>query len=82
MKNRTLSTFVAVVGLLSLQVQADQTSVPKGNWFGDITSKCTMSDALINDWNLRNPQPLSLRYQMCRDFVAKTIVSTGPVWLR
>ena len=35
MKNRTLSTFVAVVGLLSLQVQADQTSVPNGNWFGD-----------------------------------------------
>jgi len=52
---KTLATSIVVIGLFSLQVQADEPSVPDGNWFGNITSKCTMSDALINDWNLRNP---------------------------
>ncbi|MCY4284967.1 MAG: hypothetical protein OXC65_06420 [Thiotrichales bacterium] len=55
MKNKTLATSVVAVGLFSLQVQADQPSVPDGNWFGDITSQCTMGDTFIDDLNLRNP---------------------------
>ncbi len=55
MKNKTLTIFGLAVGLLSLQVQADQPGVPDGNWTGDITSKCTISDTLIGDWNLRHP---------------------------